>query len=204
MEFSFLVDEDGHHTLEVGATYDTARWPFQPGDRIVSVGSDRESLTTLTQFVTAIRGRFGAVPIHIERGRRPLVVMAHPIRRASVVARRGVSIDGALIAPMSFEDAAVLSKSVRLVVQSVESGSSAEVLGVEAMDMLETIDGRHFDDLNGLLAYLDRHQEGVPIRAVFRRVSPAVNRWFELQARDLPGRETRVIEPDAPEYTARR
>jgi len=204
MEFSFLIDEDGRHTLQVGATYNAARWPFQPGDRIVSVGSDREPVATLSQFVTAIRGRSGAVPLRVSRGGRLVDVLARPSRRPSVVARRGVSVDGALIAPMSFEDAAALSKAARLVVQSVEPGSSAEALGVESMDVVESVDGRSFDDLNGLLAYLRQHADRVPLHVVFRRASPSVNRWFELHARDLPGRETRVIEPGAPEYTARR
>lgn len=195
MEFSFLVDEDGRHTLQVGTTYDSARWPFQPGDRIVSVGSEQESVTTVTHFVTAVRGRVGPVPIRVVRAGRQLDVLAHPGRGTPVVGRRGVSVDGALVAPISFEDAAALSTPVGLVVHSVEPGSPAEALGLGPMDIIENMDGRRFDDLDSLIGYLHQHQNGAPLHVVFRRMSQSVNRWFELHIRDLPGRETRVIGP---------
>jgi len=195
LELSFLVDEDERHTLQVGTSYNTARWPFQPGDRIVSVGSNQESVTTVTQFVTALRGRSGAVPIRVIRAGRQRDVLARPSRRPSVVGRRGVSVDGALIAPIMFEDSRALGESARLVVHSVEPGSAAEGLDMSAMDVIESIDGHRFDELDSLLEYLHQHRVGASLHVVFRRMSPGLKRWFELHVRDLPGKETRVIGP---------
>lgn len=204
MGFAFLVDEDNRHTLQVGANYDPAHWPFRPGDRVLGVGSDHTPTTTVTQVVTALRGAVSAVPIRVLRGGRPVDVIARPIRRPPVVGRRGVCVDGALIAPIAIDDAAVLSRSARLVVHSVEPGSAAHSLGVDVLDIVETVDGRRFDDLGTLVDYLRGHAEGTPLHVVFRRLSPGYSRWFELQVRDLPGRETRIIGPNARLLTSNR
>lgn len=197
LAFSFLVDEDERHSLQVGAVQDTARWPFHPGDRIESVGREREAVTTVTEFVTALRGRRGVVPIRVMRAGRDLELLVRPSLQPSVVSRRAVSLDGALIASFGFEDSAALNEPARLIVHSVEPGSVAEALGMSQMDIIESVDGRRIDDLDSLLGYLRQHHDGTPLRVVFRHLSTSANRWFEFNVRDLPGEETRVIEPEA-------
>ena len=196
LEFSFLVDEDGRRDLRVGATHNAARWPFQSGDRIVSVGSERESVATVTQLLTAMRGRPEVVPIRVIRAGREVEILVRPSRRPSVIGRRAVSIDGALVAPIAFEDMTALSESARLLVHSVEPGSNAEGLDIGPMDIVESIDGRRFGDLDALLTYLRQHQAGAPLHVVFRRFSESANSWFEFHVRDLPGKEIQVIEPE--------
>lgn len=196
LAFSLLVDEDERHTLQVGATHDAARWPFHPGDEIVSVGREREVVTTVTELVTAMRGRRGVVTIHVLRAGRELELLVRPSLQQSIVSRRAVSLDGALIASFEFEDSTALNEPARLIVHSVAPGSVAEALGMSQMDIIESIDGRRIDDLDSLLGYLRQHHEGVPLRVVFRHLSASANRWFEFNVRELPGEETRVIEPE--------
>jgi serine protease Do len=196
MEFDLLVDEDGRHTLEVGRTYDATRWQFQPGDEIVSVGSERRTIATLNQLVTELRGRTGAVPIHALRRGREIEVHTRPERLPTVTARRGVSMDGALIAGYTLEDLVPSDDPVRLIVHSVEPGSSAEARGLEATDILHSIDGKRFDDLDALIGYLDRRPKGSPMRVVLRRSADRDDRMFEFHVRELPGEETRRIGPE--------
>lgn len=196
MEFSLLIDEDGFRTLEVGATHNDSRWPFQPGDRIVSIGHDGEPVETVTQMVTALRGRTGKVSVHVEREGRDMELECLPALRPSVVARRGVSIDGALISTMAVEDSAAFSASTRLIVQFVEDGSAANSLEIQKLDILQSIDGRQIEDLDALTAYLDQHRNK-PVRAVFRRMSESPHRWFETHVRELPNEDTRVVGPDS-------
>lgn len=193
MEFSLLVDEDGRHTLQVGGTFNATRWPFQPGDRIVSVGREREQVTTIHNLVTALRGRVGAVPVHVLREGREIEIRAFPSPRPSVVARRGVSLDGALIAPMAFEDSVALGEPARLVVQFVEEGSVASSLDIEELDIVQSIDGRHFDDLDSMIAYLELRPKETPVRMVFRRLGGGPRRWFAWHVRDLPNEDTHVV-----------
>ncbi|MBI1797995.1 MAG: trypsin-like peptidase domain-containing protein [Candidatus Eisenbacteria bacterium] len=194
MEFSLLVDPDGRHTLEVGHTYDPARWPFQPGDRILAVGD--EKVETLSNLVTALRGRTGTVTVRVLRAGHTMDLETRPVLRPSVVARRGISIDGALLAPAIFEDSPSLSEPARLMVQSVEPGSQAEALGIAPMDIVQSVDGRTIVDLDMLAAYLD-HRHKVPLRIVLRRMSESSDRWFELLARDLAGDDVHKVGPAA-------
>jgi serine protease Do len=196
MEFSLLIDEDGRHTLEVGASYDQSRWPFQPGDRILAVGAERQGIATLSNLITALRGRQGMVPIRVTRHGREVEIRTKPGRQPSVLARRGVSIDGALIAEFAFEDSPSPKERIRLVVHSIEPGSGAEARGLEEMDILQSIDDRRFGDLESLLGYLDRRPKGSPIRMVFMRASDSTDRLFEFHVRDLPGEEVRIIGPE--------
>lgn len=193
MEFSLLVDEDGRHTLQVGCAYNTARWPFQPGDRIVAVGSEGERIKTMSNLVTALRGRVGAVPVRVDREGREIEIRAYPSPRPSVVARCGISLDGALIAPTAHEDSSALGEPARLVVQFVEDGSVASSLDIQELDVVQSIDSRHFDDLDSLAGYLEHRQSGTPVRIVFRRPGGSLNHWFTWHVRDLPNEDTKVI-----------
>lgn len=196
MEFSLLVDEDGRHTLQVGDTHNAARWPFEFGDRIVSIGREGEPVKTVSGLITALRGRAGPVPVRVLRNGREVVILAHPDPRPSVLARRGVSVDGALIAPMAFDDTTALGEPARLIVHFVEDGSAAMSLDIQKLDIVQSVDGRPFDDLDSLIAYLDQHRNGRPVRVVFRRMSDSPTRWFELHVRELPNTDTHVVGPE--------
>jgi S1-C subfamily serine protease len=196
MEFSLLVDEDGRHTLQVGATHDPVRWPFQPGDRILAVGHEGEPIRTVSNLVTALRGRVGAVTIRVSRAGREIDVVATPSSRPSVLARQGVSIDGALIASFPFDDSKALAEPARLAVQSVEPGSAAEAQSIQRLDIIESIDGIQVEDLAALKQLLQQRLAGSPMRIIFRRMSPSLDRWFEYLVRDLPNAETRIIGPE--------
>jgi S1-C subfamily serine protease len=194
---ALLLDEDGNHTLEVARSFDEARWPLRGGDRIVRVGRGADTLETLHQLVTALRGRTGRVPVEVAREGKRVVVEVSPEPRAPIVGRRGVRLDGALIAPMSFEDGAVLGERTPLTVHSVESGSSAESHGMQRGDLLESVDGRHFDALEALTEYLQQPRDGAPLRAVVRRWSPQTRRMFDYCGLELPGSEIEMIGPGA-------
>lgn len=192
MEFSLLVDEDGSHTLSVGRTYDATRWPFVPGDHILTVGEDAAPVRTMSDLVTALRGVQEAVPVRVTRDGKTVEIKVKPARRPSVVDRRGIIVDGAVIAPIAFEDLSAVNEPAQLVVHSVEPGSPAEALGLGRMDIIYSVDGHAFD-LGALTTYMEHRRQGVPVRIVFRRFSDSVNRWFEFHARDLPGEQVRLI-----------
>ena len=192
LEFSLLIDNDERTTLEIGRVYDATRWPFEPGDRITTV--DARPVKTLHHLMTALRGRKGPVPIRVTRAGKQVVVQARPRFRTEVMARRAISLDGALIARGAFEDSAALGHPARLVVQSVEPGSTAETLGLAERDIIETIDGRSFGDIETLAGHLHGREAGTPVRLVLRRMSPSESRWFDYHMRELPGEETSIIE----------
>jgi len=196
MEFSLLRDEDGRYTLRVARSFDRKRWPFESGDRIVAAGAGRDTLESLNDLVTALRGRTGRVPLIVERDGHRRTVEATPVPRDPVIARRGVSVDGALLAPIYLEDDANLRDPARLVVQSVESSSAAEMLAVEEQDILQSVDGRPFTELDALARYLRQRPKSRPLKIVFRRWSGRDDRIFDYHVRVLPGDEVQVVGPE--------
>lgn len=195
LEFAMVVDEDGSHTLEVARTYDATRWPFEPGDRIVSVGPARTRVRTLTALVTELRGVRGTVALQVERHGNIVEVSSRPRFRPPVLARRGVVLDGALLASHSFEDSAALGEPPALVVHSVEPGSAAEAMGIEVFDFISSIGGQPPLDLDATCDLLRNRTKDGPIRVVLRRLHDGRS-LFSTHARDLPGDEIRMIGPE--------
>lgn len=193
MPFSLLVDEDGRHTLRVGNTLDPRRWPLEAGDLILGVEGERDTLRNLSDLVMALRGRSDAVKLRVARGGKPLTVTVHPVLRPSTLARWGISLDGALIAATPFDDGRFLASVPRLMVHSVEDGSIGCSLDVQPQDIVESVDGRSFDDVAKLRQYLAAREKGAPIELVVRRWSGSDRRIFDEQVRELPGDDIEVV-----------
>ena len=193
MQFSLLRDETGSHTLEVADCFDTLRWPLEPGDHIVGIQGEASKLRTLTDLVSGLRGRTGAVPLEIKRRGQAMTIEVTPLPSPLTTAERGISVDGALIAPMEYEDGTNMPTFQGLFVQSVDPGSTAEALGLQLGDILHTIDGRQFADLDSLAGYLHAPREGRTLRVVLRRVSPSLHRWLDYLVREMPGKDVRPV-----------
>jgi S1-C subfamily serine protease len=202
MEFALLKDEDGRHTLRVARSFDSVRWPFQAGDGIVGVFGVSDTLASLSDLVWALRGRTGGVPLTVDRDHRRVTIVAQPSPRPAVVDRRGVSIDGVFIAPISFDDEAAAAEPTRLMVHSVEPASLGQMLGFQPMDILQTVDGRRFEELDSLVTYLHQRPHG-PATIVFRRWSPETYRAFDYHRRELPVEDVQLIGFDSPSVAAK-
>jgi S1-C subfamily serine protease len=194
MPLSLLEDEDGRTTLEVGVSNDPKRWPLEPRDWILAVANG-DSLRSLSDLVSALRGKSGPFDLMVNRDGRRRTVRITPRPSPSVIARHGVSVDGALIAPVSFDDATSLREPAALMVQSVEPGSSAEMLELEQEDLLWSVEGKRFDDVDRLLHYLETRKPG-PIEIVVRRWSGEENHIFEFNVRSLPGEDIHPVGPE--------
>lgn len=197
LPFALVKDEDGCFTLTVGRTHDPARWPFEPGDRILGVDGQPAPLEHLQDLVLALRGRDGEVPLAIERDGARRVITARPEPRALVLDRRGVQIDGALLAPGELDDVAGTDYADRLFVHSVDPSSEAAAKGIEPGDALDAVDGRAFTSVDALLAHLSARPAG-PLTMDLLRVSDDRHLLHELHRRVLPGTSVVEIGPNEP------
>jgi S1-C subfamily serine protease len=193
MPFALLRDETDRHTLEIARSFDARNWPLEPGDLILGVQGHAGELETMTDLVSALRGRTGKVGVRIEREGKAITLDASPVATPLVTEARGISLDGALIAPIPFEDETNPNETPRLIVHSLEPGSTAQMLGIDTMDLLHTVDGRSFGDLASLDAYLRERPEDEPLRIVFCRTSAFVDRWFDYIVREMPGKDIRSV-----------
>ncbi len=193
MEFALLVDEDNRHTMQVATTHDVKRWPFASGDRILSVGLERTPVATYSELITALRGRQGAIPVTVARDGEEVTVSTLPARTPAVVERRGLLVDGALVAPITIEDDAIRPRSTGLIIHSVEPGSTAETLGFAEQDELVSVDSREMKDIDALHAYLAERKQDQPVRILLRRSSDQGRRWADFHVREIPGESYSLI-----------
>ena len=186
LRIALLRDDTESHTMEVARSFDRARWPLEPGDRIVSV-EGAGNVTTLSELCDAMRGRTQPLAVVIERGGKRSTVRVTPELAPQVISERGLNLDGALIAPVVFVDGDTPARMRGLYVHSIEPGSAAEIEGLEQFDQIETIDGRAFDDLDALRAYVEGHRKDAVLKVVVARTSPYNDRWDDYHVRELPG-----------------
>ena len=198
MPFSLLENEDGSKTLQVGRSFDHDRWPFEPLDRIVAIVGSPAPLMTLSDLVTALRGRSGEVRVTVERADQKVEIVAHPELAQSVLDRRALLLDGAMIAPVRLNDAAMLNDVPPFMVQSVEPGSPAQALQIGPSDMVETVDGRRFASIDSLATYLRQRPKQTPAKFLMRRWSPNAQTAFEYLVRDFPAEDLRWVGTEAP------
>jgi serine protease Do len=189
LEFNLAMDEDGQHTMWTAISSEEERWPLRPGDRILSIGEERVPVTTLTDLVSALRGRTGEVPVEIERGGGREIVRVRPQFRGSLTDRRGVRIDGALFAVAELDSPKEIGSPLVLAIHSVEPGSEAEAHGLTDGDFLVQLDGRRFDDIGSMYAYVKGRETKDAISLVLRRGSTLSRRVFEYHVRRLSGSE---------------
>lgn len=196
--FSLLKDEDDRHTMRVAAVFDPARWPFQPDDRIVSIQGERDTIGTLSDLVRQLRGRAGEIRMIVQRGKERLALVARPSSRPPAIAQRGVSIDGTLIAFVDTEDEPISPQSPVLGVHSVDPASESAAFKLEPNDMLVSVDGKRFTDVDTLADYAKAHGNH-PIVLVFRRLTNDWFRTWEFHRREFPAKDVvRVPDPETP------
>jgi len=54
-----------------------------------------------------------------------------------------------------------------------------------------------------LIGYLKGRQAASPVKVVFRRGSPNINRWSEYHERELPGTATSTVGPETQAMSGR-
>jgi PDZ domain-containing secreted protein len=77
----------------------------------------------------------------------------------------------------------------------VDPGSAAEALGLEAGDLIDTIDGQRFQTLDALIGHLRQRELGKSIPVTLRRWSQELQVVFDYHVRDLPAESFEVFGP---------
>jgi S1-C subfamily serine protease len=193
MSISLVVDEHERHTMTVARTHDRDRWPLEPGDKFLAVGAERSAVTTYSQLITALRGRRGSIPVLVRRNGKETAISVKPNWREHTVARRGLLLDGALIAPLAMDYERDLTAPPELIVHSVDPSSTAAALGIEEQDELLSVDGLPFHDIDALSTHLGARKSGARVRLMLRRASLQTRRWHDYHARVLPGEDVSIV-----------
>ncbi len=193
----FFEDDGDNDELKVAAAYfegDAA--PLQGGDVIQAVADKSGPVKNATQLINALRGQTEETTLTILRDGKVMTVKAHFKPRLPVLQRQGLYLAGMLIAPPSFQDEPEANLGKLLAVHYVADGSPASAQGLQLWDMIKSVDGRPFHEIDALLSYLN--QRNRPVRLVIKRLSESNDKIYEYHEFELPVEDLKLIGVEKP------
>ncbi len=193
----FFEDDGDNDELKVAAAYfegDAA--PLQEGDVIQAVADPPNPIKNATQLINALRGHREETTLTILRDGKVMTVKAHFKPRPPVLQRQGLYLAGMLIAPPGFRDEPEANLGKLLAVHYVAEGSPASAQGLQLWDMIKSVDGRPFHEIDALLSYLN--QRNRPVRVVIKRLSESNDKIYEYHEFELPVEDLKLIGVEKP------
>jgi serine protease Do len=181
----FFDDDNESGQLKVAAAYfNEESPPLREGDVIQTVAGDPSPIKNATQLISALRGRLDDVTLTVIRDDKPVTVRGHFKPMTPVMQRRGLYLAGALIASPGFRDEPEANLGKLLAVHFVAEGSPANAQGFQLWDLIKSVDGKPFHDIDTLLAYLNHKNQ--PVQIVVKRLSESNDKIYEYHEFELP------------------
>jgi len=147
------VDENDEQTMIVARSrLPAGTLDLRVGDEIVGLASPARELATETDLMDALRGRLDAVTLRVRRDGRQVELRGHWPAAALITERRGLWLDGALIAEAEPLTGGLIAGSPALMVHHVSPGSAAESAGLLDFDLIVSAQRAPVDSLETLLA----------------------------------------------------
>lgn len=183
----FFENDNGQEQeqLKVAAAYPEAdTLALREGDVIQQVAGYPGALHNPTQLLHALRGQLDNISLTVNRDGSPMTLQGRLPPVPSVLQRHGLYLSGLLIAPPGFRDESEANLGRLLAIHYVEDGSLASARGFEVWDLLKSVDGKPFHEVETLHAYLA--QKTRPVRVVIKRLSDANDKLYEYHEYELP------------------
>ncbi|MBL8700425.1 MAG: trypsin-like peptidase domain-containing protein [Alphaproteobacteria bacterium] len=165
---------------------------FRPGDRIVAVNGDRD-ITNLTRLLNRLRGGPDSVRFELERDGASVVVETAVARQPQVTDRTGVRVSGLIVAPSGEPDAFEINPENLLVIHSVDQSSTAALAGIQAGDLIHSINGRSFSDPGDFYRWLEGQPRDGRLTLVLRRTARARHLFYEYHTKSIPLTPPRIV-----------
>jgi len=191
----FFEDDGDNDELKVAAAYfEGEAASLQAGDVIQAVADQPGPVKNATQLINVLRGQQGDATLSIGRDGKAMAVKLHLKPTPSVMQRQGLYVAGMLIGPSGFQDAPEANLGKLLAVHYVADGSPASAQGLQMWDMIKSVDGKPFHDIDTLLAYLKERNR--PVQLVIKRLSESNDKIYEYHEFELPVEELRLVGTD--------
>lgn len=191
----FFENDGDNDEFKVAAAYfEGEAAPLQAGDVIQAVADQPGSVKNATQLINVLRGQQGDATLSINRDGKTMAVKLHLKPMPSVMQRQGLYVAGMLIGPSGFQDAPEANLGRLLAVQYVADGSPASAQGLRLWDMIKSVNGKPFHDIDTLLAYLKERNR--PVQIVIKRLSESNDKIYEYHEFELPVEDLRIVGTD--------
>ncbi|MEO8225526.1 MAG: PDZ domain-containing protein, partial [Gammaproteobacteria bacterium] len=150
----------------VGATAGLHR-----GDVILGPAGVKEPPSSAGQLIHMLRGQPKMVQLLVRRADKTISIDATFPPRIAPLERRGLNLDGALLAVSNQTDIESLVSASPVMVHSVLKGSAAGLARLKPYDHLVAIDGVAVRNLEDIEAAVSAHRGGGPVVLEFLRPS---------------------------------
>ena len=184
----FAIDEDDVLTLTV------ARTPVIPdgfglkaGDTVLGIVGDARRFSSADEFVLALRGRTGNVPLRVQRDNKEIVVSTMLAPSLQHVGRSGLAISGVVFGPRRLAEVSSVDEAGVLIVHQVEAGSTGDLHRIDYGLEVVSVDGEKIASLARLKRLAEQAaNDRRALRLVLRSISEdgASEELFHL--RNLP------------------
>lgn len=157
---------------------------FMPGDIVVSVnGSD--TIKDLPDLANRLRGIDGIASVAVERGQERVVVETQLKIAPDPLSARSINLSGLIISKPWRLDDHEQNPDHNLVVDWVDTEQDAGLTTAEASDIIVSVNGKSFTDLDALYAYLAAQPKNASISIMLRGVSSAPEYFREYKHVEL-------------------
>jgi S1-C subfamily serine protease len=193
----FAIDENDEPTLVVARSrLPAGAIDLRAGDELVSLRSPERAFANESDLADALRGKLDDVSLTVRRDGKEVTLRGKWPAAPRIVERQGLWISGALFAESESLIRDQIVGSPKLMIHHVESGSSAEVQGLEGYDLVLTANGRAIDSLATLQA-LAREAEASKsdLSLMLLRLGSVRDGLFAYEQRTLPLDEVEVVGP---------
>lgn len=156
-------------TLTVARSFPNAPadFPLKGGDVVLGVAGGPR-FASLPDLPSALRGRKDSVRLLVRRDGAEIEIDAPVTPAKAPLTREALAFSGMLIAERDVVDAEA-STMPTLQIEYIKAGESAERAGFRPGDMLEDVNGRRFDSIRELHAWLAAQPEGESVKLLVRR-----------------------------------
>lgn len=163
-------------TLTVARTFPNApaNFSLKGGDVVLGVAGGART-DSLPDLLSALRGRKNSVRFAVRRNGSEIEVDVPITPSRPPLSREAVVFSGMLIAERDMADAEASTMPL-LEIEHVKRGEGAERAGLRAGDLLDDVDGRRFDSVRDLHAWLSGRTEGESVKILVRREAFASTR----------------------------
>lgn len=184
----FAIDEDDVSTLTVARTPVLADgFGLQAGDTVRGIVGDARQFSSAEEFLLALRGRAGNVPLRVQRNNAEIVVPTALTPSLQHVGRSGLAISGVVFGPRRLMEVSSVDEAGVLIVHQVEPGSTGDLRRINYGLEVITVDGEKISNLSRLRRLAERAaQEQRELRFVLRSPSDDGANQELFLLRDLP------------------
>jgi serine protease Do len=193
----FAIDENEEPTLVVARSrLPSGAIDLRTGDELLTLGKEKRALDNQSDLVHALRGGLDDVTLAVRRDGAEVTLHGNWPAASRVIERKGVWISGALIAESEPMIRGQIQGGPKLMIHHVQSGSAAQVEGLQEYDLVLSANGRPVDSLEKLQALARESQAAqAELSLMLLRLGSVRNGLFVYQQRSLPLEVIELVGP---------